>query len=132
MYFRLTNCIEMPGSDECVYIISVGRNNALRLKFIVRYIMLKRQFVLYNDKVLLALPLEVWPVKLVYAPSNSPFQGGSSVVLLCTVCSYYFKFGWVAEWERASHSVDHMFSLYFDKLLFQLFLDLVLRGGFGF
>ena len=35
-------------------------------------------------------------------------------------CTDYFQFGlgcWVATfWERAAHSVDHMFSLYFDYL----------------
>ena len=36
------------------------------------------------------------------------------------VCSYYFSSFWVAEWppfwEIAAHSVDYMFSLYFDYL----------------
>ena len=32
----------------------------------------------------------------------------------------------------AARSVDHMFSLCFDYLLFKLFLVLVLRAGFGF
>ena len=33
-------------------------------------------------------------------------------------------------WERASYSVDHMFSLYLDNSLFWLFPVLVLRVGF--
>ena len=32
------------------------------------------------------------------------------------VCSYYFSSVWVAFWERAANSDDHMFSLYFDYL----------------
>ena len=32
-------------------------------------------------------------------------------------------------WEIAAHSIDHMYSLYFDYLLFPV---LVLRAGFGF
>ena len=35
-------------------------------------------------------------------------------------------------WDIAAHSVDHMFSLYFDYLLFNLFPVLVLEAGFGF
>ena len=41
----------------------------------------------------------------------------------------------VAEWPRIGkemYTVDHMFSLYFDYLLFLLFPVLVLRVGFGF
>ena len=34
-------------------------------------------------------------------------------------------------WERAAHSVDRMFSLYFDYLLLKLFSMLVFRAGFG-
>ena len=34
--------------------------------------------------------------------------------------------------ERAPHSVDHILSLYFVNLLFQLFTILFLRAGFGF
>ena len=38
---------------------------------------------------------------------------------------------WLANfWETAAHSVDHMFSWYFDYLLFWLFPVLVLRAGF--
>ena len=35
-------------------------------------------------------------------------------------------------WEIAAHSVDHMFSLYFDNLYYKVFPALVLRAGFGF
>ena len=35
-------------------------------------------------------------------------------------------------WEIAAHSVDHMFSLYFEYLYFLLFPVLVLRAIFGF
>ena len=35
-------------------------------------------------------------------------------------------------WERAAHSVGHMFSLYFDFLEFQLFPILVLGAEFWF
>ena len=35
-------------------------------------------------------------------------------------------------WERAAHSVDHMFSLYFDYLQFKLFPVCVMKVGFGF
>ena len=35
-------------------------------------------------------------------------------------------------WEIAAHSVDHMFSLYFDYLLYYLVRILVLRAGVGF
>ena len=38
----------------------------------------------------------------------------------------------VTFWERAAHSVDHMFSLYFDYLLFKLFPVLVMRAEFVF
>ena len=34
-------------------------------------------------------------------------------------------------WERAAHSVDHMFSLYFDFVIIVI-TRLVLRAGFGF
>ena len=34
-------------------------------------------------------------------------------------------------WERAAYSVEHMFSLYFDYLLFWLFPDVVLMVRFG-
>ena len=37
----------------------------------------------------------------------------------------------VTFWERASCSVDDMFSLYFDYLSYELFLVLVLSAGFG-
>ena len=35
-------------------------------------------------------------------------------------------------WEIDAHSVEHMFSLYFDYLYFKLFPVLVLRAGFRF
>ena len=38
----------------------------------------------------------------------------------------------VTSWERAPHTVDHMFSLYFDYFLFQLFLSLVLKAALRF
>ena len=34
-------------------------------------------------------------------------------------------------WERAAHSDDRMFSLYFDYWLLKLFSILVFRAGFG-
>ena len=49
------------------------------------------------------------------------------------MCSYYFSSVSVAEWPPfCAHSVDHMFSLYFDYLLYWLFRVLVLRAGVGF
>ena len=53
-----------------------------------------------------------------------------------TFAHIIFSSFWFAEWppfgEIAAHLVDHMFSLYFDYLLFYLFPVLVLRAGFGF
>ena len=34
--------------------------------------------------------------------------------------------------EKAAHSVDHMFTLYFDYLQYKLFTVLDLSAGFGF
>ena len=49
---------------------------------------------------------------------------------LSFVCSYYSKYGLGCSvatfWERAAHSVDHMFSLYFD------YFDYLLLCGFCF
>ena len=42
-----------------------------------------------------------------------------AIVALWATC--FFRFGLPSGLERAAHSADHMFSLYFDYLLFQLF-----------
>ena len=54
MYFRLT---KMVGCGCVCVLFGVAETKiAVQLMFIVRYIMFKRQFVLYKNKGLLALP----------------------------------------------------------------------------